>query len=218
MLLNKTKNYIYNENRAEFNIWHSIVCLFISIAEIGLFYCYIYEIRSLEILILPHIGAVAVIGSAIWLASSRRHDLGLLSLLLVSTALTGPFGALGTTLLSFYLLILCPSPDRLDAWYERISGSIPHDSVSKMCDEIRSGRQIIDESPSHLSFIDILENGSLDQKQIMLGIISRNFDEGFLPILIRALKSPEAPIRVQAAAVANRLSSEHRNKIWMAIG
>jgi hypothetical protein len=218
MFANKSDSLLRDADKAQFTIGHAFICLIVAAAEISLFYCYLKQIVPYALLVVAHISVIQAIASAIWIASFKKQDLGLLLLLLVSTALTGPFGAAGTAALSLYLLTLRPSHERLNSWYERISGSVPRDSVSAMYEAIHSGRQAVDEFPCNLSFVEILERGSLAEKQIMLGIISRNFDVDFLPVLIKALRSPNAATRVQAAAVANRLSHEYRNMIWKAIG
>jgi hypothetical protein len=218
MFANETEDLFCDEDKAQYTSEHIFICFAVAAAEIGLSYGYLNQIVSYAFLALAHIGVVGAIAAAIRIAAGNGQDLGLLLLLVVSTGLTGPFGAAGTAALSLYLLTLRSSHERLNSWYARISGNIPRDSARAMYEAIYSGRQAVDDFPHNPSFAEILENGSLAQKQIMLGIISRNFDEDFLPVLIKALRSPDPAIRVQAAAVANRLSHEHRNGIWKAVG
>jgi hypothetical protein len=214
MFLNHNNHFDDIPNKVRYTSTHIFICFAATTAELGAVYKCLEGALNATSYLLFHAGIVAAVGIVILTASRFRQDLGVLSLLFVTTLLTGPFGAMGCFITSVYLALLRYSPRRLDAWYRRISGSVGRDAASVMYDAIHSGRQSIEDTPSTLSFLEVLETGSLGQKQIMLGVIARNFDEGFLPILGRALRSPDAAMRVQAAAIANRLSREQRDKIW----
>jgi hypothetical protein len=201
-------------NGARFTVAHVLTCVVAGGVEAALAYEFFSGRIDMKTLIIGHAAVMAGLIAAIMWAAWRRKDLGLLSLTLTASLFTGPFGAVGCAILSPFLLSLRPSPEHLNAWYDRISGSIPRDPVNTLYEAIDSGRHSVEKFPSNRTFLDALQNGSWRQQQIVLGLVSRNFNDDFLPILTRSLKSPSAIMRTQAAAIANRLPRRYRDKIW----
>jgi hypothetical protein len=58
------------------------------------------------------------------------------------------------------------------------------------------------------SIPDLIETGTIAQKQAILGVIARRFHPDYLPGLQAALVAPEPVIRVQAAAVAAKIRGD----------
>lgn len=203
---------------ARFTAAHALFCAAVAGAEAGAAWLYFTGHVGMAGLGLLHAGAVAGVIAALVTAARGDRDLSLLSVLFAATLFTGPFGAVGCALMAFYLLSLRPSPERLNAWYDKIGGSIRRDPAGSLFEAIDSGRHSVEDLPSNRAFLDVLQNGTLRQRQIVLGLVSRNFNEDFLPVLTAALKSPDALMRVQAAAIANRLSRKYRDKIWVPVG
>jgi hypothetical protein len=90
----------------------------------------------------------------------------------------------------------------LEQWYERISLATTVDPVSRLSDDIAAGRSINLDGAMPRSFLTLIETGTMAERQAVLGMIARRFHTDYLPVLKTALTSPEASIRVQAAAVA----------------
>jgi hypothetical protein len=96
----------------------------------------------------------------------------------------------------------------LSDWYERIAFSTETNAMSRLSDHVLTGRAIdLDLEPAR-PFAELIESGSVADKQSILGLIARKFHPDYLPALQRALVSDEPVIRVQAAAVAAKIRAD----------
>ncbi|MEQ1612273.1 MAG: hypothetical protein ABL904_05940 [Hyphomicrobiaceae bacterium] len=131
-------------------------------------------------------------------------------LVTVSVAAAGPVGALAGVAAIMLARRRQDDHKLLDEWYQRIAMAVETDDVTRLCEQVMSGRtsDLTERAPP--SFAAIMERGSLNDRQAALGIIARNFHPDYLPVLMMALKSPEPVIRVQAAAVATRVRGDLR--------
>ena len=127
---------------------------------------------------------------------------GLLALVVF---IAGPFGALGGLLLGRFARPEQSDTERLEAWYDRISMSTELSASTRRTDRILTGRIANLKAGMPKSFAGVLEQGSIKDKQIVLGLIARRFHPDYLPALKLALVSNEPVIRVQAAAVAAKI-------------
>lgn len=149
-----------------------------------------------------HLAVLACLGWHLRARQRAGRDTVPALVALLTTAAVGPLGALGAAGLA-----LASGRGRgrnalLEAWYERISLSVAVDPVTRFCDDVASGRTIDLGAPAPVSFPSAIANGSLAERQAILGLIARQFHPDYLPALKLALLSPEPVIRVQAAAVA----------------
>lgn len=138
------------------------------------------------------------------LRSARRagRDTSAATLGVIAAAVIGPPGAIGAAAVAFADRADPSGNALLDAWYERIALAIEVDRVTQLCDDVGVGRtmNLGDDAPQ--SFLAVMETGSLAEKQAVLGLVARRFHPDYLAVLKSALRSPEAVVRVQAAAVA----------------
>ena len=123
-------------------------------------------------------------------------------LALLTTAAVGPAGAIGTAAIALLTARGQRPSGLLEAWYERISLSVTVDRDTQICDDVGSGRTLNLDGAKPASFLSVIVDGTIAERQTVLGIIARRFHPDYLPMLKLALRSPEAVIRVQAAAVA----------------
>lgn len=152
---------------------------------------------------------LAVVALGLWLVRRLNGggDGATASLMLIATAAAGPVGTIGS-LVALGLAAgrgASVGSELLDDWYERISHSVAVDPVSRLCEQVSAGRALGLSSEPPASFWAVLDEGRIEQQQAVLGLIARRFDPKFLPLLARALASPVAIVRVQAAAVAARV-------------
>jgi hypothetical protein len=127
---------------------------------------------------------------------------------LIASAAIGPPGAIGAAVLSEVLFRNPADGGLLAAWYDRISLATASDPVARLCDDVGVGRTVRSADPAPASYAAIIERGPLSERHAVLGLIARRFHPDYLPVLRRALLSPEPAIRVQAAAVAAHLRPE----------
>ena len=95
----------------------------------------------------------------------------------------------------------------------RIAFSTKTNPVSRLAETIAIGRTVNLAAPLPSSFMDVIERGSLSERQTVLGLIARRFNVDYLPALHLALRSPEPIIRVQAAAVAAHIRGDLNAKV-----
>lgn len=132
-------------------------------------------------------------------------DAGTPALLAIAVAVAGPFGALGGMAIDWLSVQGQEHRDRLQRWYDRISLSVDTDEVTKLSDHISAGRGMDLGSAAPPPFMRLLEHGTVQEKQAVLGLVARRFHPRYLAALQTALVSDEPAIRVQAAAVAARV-------------
>jgi hypothetical protein len=137
-------------------------------------------------------------------------------LLLVATFATGPVGALGCAGMALGLWLRRPSPARLQHWYDYISGIVARSRLTRIYDELVSGRLPSDPTAEVPRFRPLLHGASVEEQQRVLGVIGRRYHADFRPALRNALRNKNGFIRAQAAAVASRLSIEEKNRLWSA--
>lgn len=134
-------------------------------------------------------------------------------MLLAATAASGPLGPLVAMLTVKGARMRGDSPELLASWYRRISLATEIDPVSQHCDNVALGRTLDLAAPAPVSFIAVMQHGSLAERQAVLGHIARHFSPQYLPALKLALKSSEPVVRVQAAAVATKARPQMRTII-----
>ncbi len=148
----------------------------------------------------------------IWIDRVRQsgRDSGPALLAAVAVAAAGPIGAVAALLLLIEVRRHREPPHLLDAWYQRIANAVDTDDVTRLCEQVATGRTSDLTGSIPASFPAVMQSGTMHDRQAMLGIIARKFHPDYLPALMLALKNPEPMIRVQAAAVATRVRGDLR--------
>src|SRR4051812_14348221 len=144
----------------------------------------------LPILLVLHLSFVPFI----WLiARTGNCDPTLSALALISVAAMGPVGAVGTLLLA---VALVPgrqsSTSSLADWHGKLAKPVQNNLAERLSQAITEGRLLDPGETTPVSFQQVSQQGSVAQRQTMLGIVSQRFDPGFSDILRRELKSDEA--------------------------
>ncbi len=160
--------------------------------------------------LIGHLAVVAALAFYVLRIAVAGRDTTAVAILGIAVAATGPIGALGSV-----IALLLPgrrrqSPRLLRDWYNRIALSADVDQITRLCDDVTSGRHVGLGSPPPESFVAVLERGSLANRQAALGMMARHIHPEYLAALKTALQSPEPVIRVQAAAVATKIRPELR--------
>src|SRR5262245_13480576 len=146
--------------------------------------------------------------------SRRQGELTIPVLLLLATFASGPVGAFGTGCVAFAVSVRHPSPVRLRAWYNYIAGIVERDRIVRIYEELSSDRLPSDPAAAVPRFRPILRGASTEEQQRVLGVIGRRYHTDFRLLLRDALRNRNGFIRAQAAAVASRLDSEEKARLW----
>ena len=190
-----------------------VSCCFIASIEAVLVRAYVMGLAPMVIVLFAH----GLITAGLAVALDRRErsgqDARLLAIALVATGVSGVLGATMSVLLGLRMLLTRGNSLHLARWYERISGHIKADDVLDLHEQIRSGRTQDPLIDSTARFSAILRLGPLEEKQRVLSVIAQKYHPEFHRVLQIALRSPDAPIRVQGAAIVARLRSEERLKL-----
>jgi hypothetical protein len=161
--------------------------------------------------------AVLVVPAAF--LATRAHAGGELTipvLLLLTTFASGPVGALGCAAMALALWWRRPSAARLQDWYDYIAGVVARSRLTRIYDELASGRLPSDPAAEVPRFGPILQTASIEEQQRVLGVIGRRYHADFRAALRKAMRNKNGFIRAQAAAVASRLSVEEKTRLWSA--
>lgn len=164
-------------------------------------------------LIAVHCGVVA--GLVLWLFELERRgdDLKLPLILVLATLVAGPIGAV-LSLLSLPLAGRRPGKAALlDAWYRRIAEAAAVDDAARVAADVATGRAIDISAPVPRPFAEVVQSGTLAERQTALGLIARKFHPEYSGALDAALRSSEPVVRVQAAAVAAKVRRELQARV-----
>ncbi len=154
-------------------------------------------------LAIVHAGMVVMSALVLHGAVRNGQDVSVPLLGVLAGAAIGPIGLAGAVVVG--KLQSTSELELLDAWYDRISQATAVDPVARLSDDVSVGRSVNLTGAMPASFVATVEEGSLEERQAILGIIARRFHSDYIPVLRSALRSSDPVVRVQAAAVAARI-------------
>ncbi|NVK33444.1 MAG: hypothetical protein HWE23_03130 [Rhodobacteraceae bacterium] len=159
-------------------------------------------------------GIVCLAFIAIWFilqqhtASARTGRFDAISALLLISF--GPIGALGVFFLALKLWLYGHSSPNPASWYKQLEIAPDQDRASELFQSIINGRERVQTDPKLKKFSQIMRDGTVDEKQRLLGVIALKYHPSFYPFLSAALNDPEGSVRVQAAAVTTKLRADRK--------
>jgi HEAT repeat protein len=171
-------------------------------------------VASAPVFIAAHLAVLVVPAIFLRMRIRRGGELTVPVLLLVATFAAGPVGALGCAIMALTLWRQNPSPARLQDWYDYIAGVVARTRLTRIYDELASGRLPSDPAAKVPRFGPILEGASVEEQQRVLGVIGRRYHAEFRPVLRKALRNSNGFIRAQAAAVASGLDADEKRQLW----
>jgi hypothetical protein len=203
-----------DDSRLEVGLADVLLALLTFAGSLGVLAYGLSAIANLAIFLGLHLAVLII--PAVFLRVRAREDgeLTVPVLLLVATFAAGPVGALGCAVMALALWRQGPSPTRLQAWYDYISGVVARSQLTRIHDELMSGRLPSDPAAKVPRFRPILYGSSIEEQQRVLGVIGRRYHVDFRPALRKALRNKDGFIRAQAAAVASRLDIDEKNRLW----
>ncbi|KPF66547.1 hypothetical protein IP69_14635 [Bosea sp. AAP35] len=117
--------------------------------------------------------------------------------------LLGPFGAIFAAIAMTFTALSKSKSIADEAWYRRLSGR--QELENELITALRDQRAYVGEGATLHSFREIMESGSVNDKQTILGLIAQSYEPAFSSLLMGALNSHEVAVRASAAAVYARL-------------
>lgn len=162
-------------------------------------------------IVAAHMLLVGAAAYGVRLAPSDDRTPVVMSFLLILIA--GPLGALGIAIIAISEMVWPCSEGVLRKWFDWLAGDTRVDEVGITYEALQSGRAFIPQPSGPRRFADVISNGSIADKQALLGLIGLKYHHDYFPLLRVALRSPEAGVRAQAAAVFVKLEDGFRKQL-----
>lgn len=143
-------------------------------------------------------------------ATPRRQAL----LHAMMAASLGPVGSAGTFLCTIFEFCFRPFASPFSEWFESIFPDDERNEDAAFVERLDASEDPVRSSQRITSFMDTLTNGSIEQKQVVLGLIARKFSPAFAPALHQALQDRIPAIRVQAAAAAASIEGKYAQRTF----
>ncbi len=146
-----------------------------------------------------HLGVVVTL--ALW--ASRSHHSGqgrqLAYLLTLFTAILGPFGTGGTLITAALYYWFKRTATPFSEWYEALFPDFEYAEIKKIYDKAVDEKNFHSRKNPVIPFIDVLQYGTIKQKQAMIVLLIKNHHGKFANVLRKALEDSDGSVRVLAA-------------------
>lgn len=146
-----------------------------------------------------HLCLVGALAAATWLSRGDRLLYNMLWVLTIGTAFLGGLGSFGAVAAMGLLLIFRRSAIPYQQWYRELFPDLFENPVQEMAERLRRQGEQVGEGV--IPFHDVMQFGSLREKQAVVSMINQHFHPAFAPILRMAFRDPNNALRVQAASV-----------------
>lgn len=160
-----------------------------------------------------HALTLAVVGTILLVGRSADEDTAVPAMVFFAIAVAGPAGAVAALASLPFQGALGRGPATLEDWYDRLANAGSSTPSAALLDRIASGRVQRPEAPLPQNYLQVIENGTLEERQRALGLIARQFHPDYAPVLEAALRSPEPVVRVQASAVVARVREDLKSRM-----
>ncbi len=153
-----------------------------------------------------HALALAVAGACVFRRSARQSRYGLL--LWLSTAAFGPLGPGGVLLAMVVERQQARSATSLAEWHASLFPPSEEGAHAALWRQVGQRGHDRPATPDVTPFLDLLQFGSVPQRQAVIGIIVQQFSPAFAPALRAALRDDHNVVRVQAATAIARIEQQ----------
>ncbi|WP_114948164.1 hypothetical protein [Microvirga calopogonii] len=180
---------------------------FTSAAEACLvFYGWYFAVGLVQLLLLHAIiSALVVVAGLLWFRRGGAN--ASIALYIVSIVALGPIGGVGSAVMELIRWLSSRSSITFEEWYERLFPRLLSDRTQALYELIEWRGAKPSRKSTVAPFCDVLDQGSVAQKQAVVTLIADHFKPELSPALQRALNDPEPAIRVQAATAAARIEN-----------
>ncbi len=125
----------------------------------------------------------------------------------------GPLGGVGALALAGMTRRTPVDRTKLAQWHASLAGHTQIEDTQILHEALLAGREFRPKSISARRFSDVLAQGTLAEKQALLGHIGLKYHTDYFSLLEMALRSQEAGVRAQAAAVFVKLKEGFRHQL-----
>ena len=160
-----------------------------------------------------HIVLVVVAAILVSIMGRSSLDTRFARLAYVSTAVMGVVGAVGTLLSLILSLFYLQFRTSFEEWYHAIYPQDHFSNSEVIADDISSGHDEHPRDYNVMSFMDVMEIGSVLQKRKALSKMSTSFSPVFAKSMRRALTDESSSIRVQAATAITRIENRFHERL-----
>jgi polysaccharide biosynthesis protein PelE len=190
----------------------ALTTLIASLLEWGGIYGKVQQHWGWEMILLAHLGAVLLLTLWVTVLWRLRQEIRTALLVLILTAVTGPFGTIVGICLLFFILVFSPDTVSFLQWLKAL---FPEESVEKsvvLYQRLAAGWDDFSDKRRIMTFQDAIALGTIQQKREALAKISRFYRREFAPALMAALHDSNNAIRVQAATVIAKFEQEYMTR------
>jgi len=163
-----------------------------------------------------HVGIVGSATLVMW--ATRSGDRSLAGVGIPCLLIAGPLGGVGAVVMMQIVSRMKDGSHRLASWYEQLSAPANVDAPSELHERLAAGRMARPVAADIKQFVKVMRKGSDREQQIVLGFIGLRFNPDYRHALHLALASPQASIRVQAAAVFTKLRARYKALLKQCLG
>ena len=184
----------------------------VTIAELGLLATAVGGDWPLEELFLLHaLVALSLIPLSVlaWISGIRAASF---YLFVMSVAIAGPLGVIGVAAMCILQRFHARRSVPFERWHAEFFAEPGRDRIEELDDRLARSGSASFGNGTVASFADVMNAGTIAQKQSVLGLIADHFDPVYASVLRGALNDPEPVIRVQAASVAARLEDDFQKQ------
>lgn len=173
----------------------------------------LYKISSVQAYFMGHLLTIFILSVYAYGFYRKKGDLLYPLLLLIFGCAAGPFG-LGSFLVLFILhpLFSCFSTSS-EIWLEGLFPKKDLSQFEQIIQRIKSQWDNYTHLSEASSFHNFFTFGSISDKQMILDVITEDFDPSFSPILKQALGDRHNVVRIQAAAIVTKIDIDFDSEL-----
>lgn len=191
----------------------AIFCVLLTLGHAFNIYLLFWQGTAPLLNLIIHVVLVAISGFLVGLMSRSGLDTRFARLAFVSTAVMSVVGSVGTLLALVQSIFHLRFRSSFEEWYQSIFPRSQPTESEFIAESIELGR---DEHPINytvMSFMDVMEIGSEQQKRDVLSKMAASFHPAFSKAFKRALSDDSSSIRVQAATAITRIENQFHERL-----
>lgn len=148
-----------------------------------------------------------------WVRAKAGYDCRFLTMLTLTSAVVGPFGAAGTFFCTLFYLWYRLRAIPFAEWFQSIFPYIMPTLPEAVNEDIVTGRDESSKLYSVIPFLDVIAVGSESQKAQALSKMMLQFHPSFAPAFRMALYDRSNMIRVQAATAVTKIENRFLDRL-----
>lgn len=160
-----------------------------------------------------HIVLVVISAILVGVMSRAGLDTRFARLAYISTAVMGVVGAIGTLFSLIQSIFYLRFRTSFEEWYQSIFPRTTLSNPETIAEEIELGRDEHPQQYTVMSFVDVMEIGSEQQKRDALSKMTASFHPVFSKAFKRAIADDSSAIRVQAATAITRIENRFHERL-----